>query len=63
MHTIKLSRDQQFSLDQTLGCGQVFRWDQADNGWWYGVVGRQVIKIRQDGQKLTFEGASVPVYY
>jgi N-glycosylase/DNA lyase len=59
MHTIKLSHDQQFSLDQTLGCGQVFRWDQADNGWWYGVVGRQVIRIRQDGQKLTFEGASV----
>ena len=59
MPKISLSRDQQFSLDQTLGCGQVFRWDQADDGWWYGVVGRQVIKIRQDGQKLIFEGAPV----
>jgi N-glycosylase/DNA lyase len=60
MHTINLSHDQQFSLDQTLGCGQVFRWDKTDGGWWYGVVGRHVIKIRQDGQLLTFEGASVP---
>jgi N-glycosylase/DNA lyase len=60
MHTINLSRDQQFSLDQTLGCGQVFRWDKTKAGWWYGVVGSHVIKIRQDSQKLTFEGASVP---
>lgn len=60
MHTINLSHDQQFSLDKTLGCGQVFRWDQTANGWWYGVVGRHVIKIQQDGQQLTFEGASVP---
>jgi len=60
MHTINLSYDEQFSLDQTLGCGQVFRWDKTKAGWWYGVVGRHVIKIRQDSQKLTFEGASVP---
>jgi len=60
MHTINLSPDQKFSLDHTLGCGQVFRWDKTEAGWWYGVVGRHVIKIRQDSQKLTFEGASVP---
>ena len=60
MHTINLSCDQQFSLDQTLGCGQVFRWDRADNGWWFGVVGRHVIKIRQNGPHLNFEGATVP---
>lgn len=60
MHTINLSYDQQFSLDQTLGCGQVFRWDRTDSGWWFGVVGNRVIKIRQDGQQLAFKGASVP---
>jgi N-glycosylase/DNA lyase len=59
MHTITLSHDQQFSLNQTLGCGQVFRWDKTDTGWWYGVVGRHVIKIRQDSQQLTFKGAPV----
>ena len=25
--------------------------------WWYGVVGDRVIKIRQDGQKITYTGA------
>jgi len=58
MPAINLSHDQQFSLDQTLGCGQVFRWDRTVEGWWYGVVGGRVIKIRQDGQRITFEGTS-----
>jgi len=57
MPGITLSHDQQFSLDQTLGCGQVFRWDRTDDGWWYGVIGERVIRIRQVGMQLTFEGA------
>ncbi len=57
MPDITLSHNQQFSLDQTLGCGQVFRWDCADDGWWYGVIGERVIRIRQVGTRLTFKGA------
>ena len=57
MPGITLSRNQQFSLDQTLGCGQVFRWDRTADGWWYGVIGERVIRIRQVGARLTFEGA------
>ncbi|PKL69152.1 MAG: 8-oxoguanine DNA glycosylase [Methanomicrobiales archaeon HGW-Methanomicrobiales-1] len=57
MPKISLSPDQPFSLDQTLGCGQVFRWEQKADGWWYGIVSDRVIKIRQDGSSLTFEGA------
>jgi N-glycosylase/DNA lyase len=57
MPKITLSHDQQFSLDRTLGCGQVFRWDRTDEGWWYGVVGRRVIRIRQDGTQLIYHGA------
>jgi N-glycosylase/DNA lyase len=56
MPDITLSSDQHFSLDQTLGCGQVFRWDHTDDGWWYGVVGEKVIRIRQSGTRLRFEG-------
>ena len=59
MPDITLSHNQQFSLDQTLGCGQVFRWDRADDGWWYGVIGERVIRIRQVGTRLTFKGAPV----
>ena len=57
MPSIILLHNQQFSLDQTLGCGQVFRWDRTDDGWWYGIVGERVIRIQQEGNRLTFKGA------
>ncbi|HNX17587.1 MAG TPA: DNA glycosylase [Methanoregula sp.] len=57
MSQIALRPDQPFSLDQTLGCGQVFRWDRTDDGWWCGIVGDRVIRCRQDGATLTYEGA------
>jgi N-glycosylase/DNA lyase len=57
MSVITLSPQQPFSLDQTLGCGQVFRWDKSAEGSWTGVVGRHVIRIRQDNRKIHFEGA------
>jgi len=57
MPKISLSANQPFSLDQTLGCGQVFRWERTEDGWWYGVVKDKIIKIRQDGTSLDFEGA------
>jgi N-glycosylase/DNA lyase len=57
MPTINLSPHQQFSLDRTLGCGQVFRWDQTEDGWWYGVVGGRVIRIQQEGRQIIYHGA------
>ena len=58
MPRITLAADQPFSLDQTLMCGQVFRWEQAADGWWYGVVNDKVIKIRQNGSNLAFTGTT-----
>jgi len=57
MPRIALRPDQPFSLDQTLGCGQVFRWDRGSDGWWCGIVGNRVIRCRQEGATLVFEGA------
>jgi N-glycosylase/DNA lyase len=57
MPTLTLHQDQLFDLDATLDCGQVFRWDRAADGWWYGVVGNRVLKIRQDTDRLTYTGA------
>jgi N-glycosylase/DNA lyase len=57
MPTLSLKKNQPFNLDITLSCGQVFRWDKSADGWWYGVVGSRVIKMRQDGTNLTFDGA------
>lgn len=44
-----------FSLEHTLNCGQLFRWEKL-GGWWYGVVADRVIKIMQIGDKLIFKG-------
>ena len=60
MPVLSIPCSQPFSLDQTLRCGQVFRWDRAADGTWTGVVGDSVIHIRQDGRKLTFDGVSGP---
>jgi N-glycosylase/DNA lyase len=56
MPSLTLPPDQPFNLDETLACGQVFRWDRTADGWWYGVVGNRVLKIRQDGNRLVFAG-------
>jgi N-glycosylase/DNA lyase len=57
MPVMTLPKNQPFSLDRTLACGQVFRWDRAADGWWTGVVGDRVIRIRQDGSRLEYTGA------
>ena len=45
--------DMPFHLDYTLRCGQVFRWEKV-NGWWYGIVNENVLKVRQEGDNLVF---------
>jgi N-glycosylase/DNA lyase len=44
-----------FNLNVTLCCGQVFRWDKKGD-WWYGVVGDNAFKVRQNGAELDFAG-------
>ncbi len=56
MPDLLLPHGQPFDLDRTLGCGQVFRWEKT-GPWWSGIVGKNVIRIRQDGRALTWQGA------
>jgi len=52
---IKLDRSTvPFSLEHTLGCGQLFRWEKLGD-WWYGVVADRVVKIKQSGERLIFQ--------
>ncbi|RLG20912.1 DNA-3-methyladenine glycosylase 2 family protein [Candidatus Micrarchaeota archaeon] len=44
-----------FSLDKTLGCGQAFRWKKKGE-FWEGVVKGKFIRLRQEGNKLFYEG-------
>lgn len=43
-----------FSLEHTLNCGQLFRWEKLGD-WWYGVVADRVVKIKQTGDRLMFQ--------
>ena len=43
-----------FSLEHTLDCGQLFRWEKLGN-WWYGVVADRVVKIKQDNERLMYQ--------
>jgi len=41
-----------FDLAATLECGQAFRWSRDTDGWFTGVVGRRVLRVRQRGDVL-----------
>src|ERR1043166_9391601 len=36
-----------FALASTLECGQAFRWSRTADGWFEGVVGKEVWRLRQ----------------
>ena len=55
--SIRLSRDEPFRLDLTLGCGQAFRWTR-EGPWWTGVVRGHLLQVRQDNNILRFRGAT-----
>ncbi len=48
-----------FSLEDTLNCGQCFRWKKAADGFWEGISRGKYCKIKQDGGRLVFSGSSL----
>lgn len=44
-----------YSLDHTLDSGQAFRWKKAEDGGWSGVIGRQHVFLRQEGDRIEVE--------
>jgi N-glycosylase/DNA lyase len=55
MGTLRLRDDQPLNLALTLTCGQAFRWEERD-GWWEGVVGGRLWRLRQDGDRVVCDG-------
>jgi N-glycosylase/DNA lyase len=49
--------DVPFDVGSTLNCGQAFRWAEH-GGSWYGVVGKGVLKVRQEGFTLFCSSSS-----
>jgi N-glycosylase/DNA lyase len=46
----------EFSLEASLSSGQTFRWTRLD-GWFYGFLGRAVVKVRQEEGRLLCESS------
>lgn len=46
-----------FCLDDILDCGQCFRWDKLEPGYWRGIVQGLCRTVRQDGSTVIFENA------
>lgn len=55
--SIRLSRDEPFRLDLTLGCGQAFRWTR-DGQWWTGIAWGNLLQVSQEKNTLYFRGAT-----
>jgi len=53
-----ISAVSEFNLDQTLDCGQCFRFDKADDGSWRGVAGGCAIVARSTAGGILIEGAA-----
>ena len=52
---IRLRGDQPLDLGLTLSCGQAFRWEER-GGWWEGVVRGRLWRLRQEGNRLSYDG-------
>ena len=41
-----------FDLEQTLDCGQAFRWCKGENGVWHGIAGKKYIEIYKENNDI-----------
>ena len=46
-----------FDTEQTLDCGQAFRWVKQDDGTFKGIAGGKAVTIGIDGDKIIIDGA------
>lgn len=54
-----LPAPQPFRLECDWLNAQAFRWTERD-GWFYGIVGGQLIRVRNDDEGIEFEGKAAP---
>jgi len=53
-----ISAASEFNLDQTLDCGQCFRFDKDGNGSWHGVAGGRAVTMRDTSDGILLEGVT-----
>lgn len=52
-----------FSLEQTLDCGQCFRWRKTEDGSFLGAAEGNLARIYQNGDKITIYSAAEPSFW
>ncbi|WP_312643639.1 DNA glycosylase [Hydrogenoanaerobacterium sp.] len=55
---LAIPAEEGFSLGDTLNCGQCFRWNEAEDGWFEGVVEGRFCRVSQDAQGLLLQGVA-----
>lgn len=46
-NNVYITGDEEFSLPQTLDCGQAFRWEETENGRWQGVAFDKFLELEK----------------
>ena len=54
--------DLDVSLDPTLGCGQAHRWRRSEDGWWEGVLGDEIVRMRHADGRIEVTGTDRASY-
>ena len=52
-----------FSLAQTLDCGQAFRWEDLGDGFWRGMAYNKILTLCQKDDKITFFNTTKEDFY
>ncbi|MEL7646572.1 MAG: DNA glycosylase [Sedimentibacter sp.] len=51
-----------FEITHIFDCGQCFRWNREEDGSYTGVVGKNVINVKQEGSRVIFDNVSMKDY-
>src|SRR5579862_4319465 len=52
-----------FNLASTLECGQAFRWSRTADGWFEGIVGKEVWHVRQRNHEVEWKVVSSIIHH
>ncbi|MBE5805743.1 MAG: 8-oxoguanine DNA glycosylase [Clostridiales bacterium] len=52
---IEIEKIQTFNLKDIFECGQCFRWNKNESGIYVGIVGQNVLKIKENDYKIVIE--------
>ena len=58
----EILKPQPFNLRETLNCGQCFRFEEAADGVFFGVVRDKLIKVKEENEKIIFYNTTKEEY-